>query len=167
MPVQHGDRKPNRAPGFDYHAPGPYFVTVCVQDRRCLFGTVRHGEMLHSDGGHIVADVWSSLLRLILDVHLDSFVVMPNHVHAIIQLPTDSHETGPTLGFVLQTFKRLTTHAYVKGVKTSGWPRFDGRLWQRRFHDHIVRNERDMERLREYIAANPGRWAEDRYHALP
>jgi REP element-mobilizing transposase RayT len=114
----------------------------------------------------MIASVWSSLPRVVPEVRLDVFVVMPNHVHGIIQLVDNDSRDGPTLGFVLQTFKRLTTHHYVQGVLTDGWPRFDSRIWQRSFHDHIIRNEREMDRLREYVLANPARWAEDRYHTL-
>lgn len=164
MNSRYGTRKPNRAPGFDYRSPGPYFVTICVQGQRCLFGRVADDAVCLNDAGTMIVEGWITLARQFPDVQFDAVVVMPNHMHALIMLPVRDDEI-PELGTVVQAFKRLTTNLFVEGVKHNGWPRFDGRLWQRSFHDHIVRNEADMDRLREYIAANPARWAEDRLYA--
>lgn len=163
MQPRYGTRKPNRAPGFDYRSPGPYFVTICVENRLCLFGSATEATMRLNAAGIMIADAWMSMSRQFTAVAFDAVVVMPDHVHALLTLPSRSDD-GPELGSIIQAFKPLTTNQYVTGVKEQGWPRFDGRLWQRSFHDHIVRNDADMDRLREYIAANPARWEEDRYH---
>ncbi|MGE0683554.1 MAG: transposase [Candidatus Binatia bacterium] len=69
--------------------------------------------------------------------------------------------TNILLGDVVGAFKSLTTDAYIHGVKTSGWPSFQGRLWQRNYYEHIIRNEAALEQIRQYIADNPVRWAFD------
>jgi len=69
---------------------------------------------------------------------------------------------GPPLSQVIQWFKTMTTNAYIRGVKSERWPAFAGRLWQRNYYEHIIRNEADLTRFRAYIAANPAQWAVDR-----
>ncbi len=70
----------------------------------------------------------------------------------------------PTLGDVIGAFKSLTTVEYIRGVKQLGWAAFRGRLWQRNYYEHIIRDERALERIRRYIADNPRRWELDREH---
>ncbi len=115
---------------------------------------------------------------------------MPNHLHGIVLLgarvPNDVGEsrhasaaegdhTGsplpaddcgkPSLADVVGWFKTMTTNDYIRGVKTDGWPPFSGRLWQRSYHEHIIRNDRAFDRIRAYIANNPSRWADDEENA--
>jgi REP element-mobilizing transposase RayT len=155
-----------RLRGYDYSVPGAYFVTVCAQDRRCLFGEVVDGVMVLSLAGLVVDSWWGTVPRRFPGVGLDAYVVMPNHFHGIVVLQTtaDGMERAAgdvSLAYVMQWFKSATTKDYRRGVTTDGWQPFRGRLWQRGYHDHIVRDERDLERVRGYIEANPGRWAED------
>jgi REP element-mobilizing transposase RayT len=70
-------------------------------------------------------------------------------------------EPQPSLSQIVQWFKSMTTNDYIRGVKEDGWPPFRKRLWQRAYYDHIVRDERDLDRIRDYIDGNPSRWAED------
>ena len=156
MPPRYGTRKPNRAHGFDYRSPGPYFVTLCVQARRCVFGSIDEETVHLSDAGSMVSQAWTTIATQFSNTEFDESVIMPNHFHALVTLPYDVG--APDLGTVIQAFKRLSTNLYVSGVKEQGWPRFDSRLWQRSYHDHIVRNEREMELIREYILYNPARW---------
>lgn len=99
---------------------------------------------------------------------LDSFVLMPNHLHGIIHItevgaiPGRPHGAAPTLGTVVAWFKSMTTNAYGRGVRNDGWPAFEGRLWQRNYYEHIIGNERDLDAVREYIFNNPARWESDR-----
>jgi len=69
-----------------------------------------------------------------------------------------------SLGRVMQGFKSVTTVAYVAGVRSQGWSRFEGRVWQRNYHDHVVRSEKDLTRIRDYMAGNPARWSDDEYN---
>ena len=92
-------------------------------------------------------------------------VVMPNHLHALLHIGTDPDVvTPPTLSVIMHWFKVRTTYDYTIGVNDYGWQRFPGRLWQEQYYDHIVRNQRSLERIRMYIEDNPARWHEDEYN---
>ena len=98
-------------------------------------------------------------------VEQDSFVVMPNHLHGIVCLRSD-HERDITierlLGQVVGRFKGMSTRFYCEGVRRDGWPPFQTRLWQRGYYDRVIRNERELQAIREYIDLNPIRWESDR-----
>jgi REP element-mobilizing transposase RayT len=134
---------------FDYSNDRPYFITVCTHRRRCVLGRVKEDHVSLGELGQIVHRQLT-LLPQRLHVHLDASVVMPNHVHAIVVLEARARQASPLrLGDVVGSFK-------------SGSAREAGtRLWQRGYHDHVVRDELDLERVREYIATNPSRWALD------
>jgi putative transposase len=101
-------------------------------------------------------------------VVLDSFVLMPNHLHGIVHitevgaLPGRPHGAAPTLGTMVAWFKSMTTNAYIRGVKDDGWPVLEARIWQRNYYEHIIRNERDLDSIREYLLNNPTSWDSDR-----
>ncbi|CAN5754739.1 transposase [soil metagenome] len=155
-----------RLPAYDYARPGSYFVTICVADRMPRFGEVDDGIVRMNDAGRIIDDQWRMLPDRFPHVAHDAYVIMPNHLHGILAINTTDVKGNQTLSSVIQAFKSLTTRAYSAGVTSSGWPEFDGRLWQRSYYDHVIRDQRDMERVRAYIADNPGRWFEDQeYHA--
>lgn len=109
----------------------------------------------------MVADVWRTAPDVFPGVVLDAFVVMPNHIHAVLTLGTETVECNPTLGDVMKWFKTLTTVEYAKDVTTQGWPRFHDRLWQHRSYDHIIRDDADRGRIRAYIEENPWKWGRD------
>jgi REP element-mobilizing transposase RayT len=123
--------------------------------------------MVLSPAGLVIESWWGSIPAFFPDVALDAMVVMPNHVHGLITLSgTGSADSagGQTPGEIMRWFKSHTTHDYTVGVRLHNWERFDGRLWQPRFYDHIVRSDRALDRIRTYIAANPSRWSEDEYN---
>ena len=137
-------RRSIRLKGYDYACAGAYFVTVCAQHRECLFGEVASGEMQLNDAGRMVAAVWDDLSRMYAGVATDAFIVMPNHIHGIIVLHGDNDRMVPSrlsLPDVVHRFKSLTTTRYREGVTTVGWTPFPGRLWQRNYYEHIIRNE--------------------------
>lgn len=153
---------------YDYSTPGDYFVTICTQDRVCLFGDVHDDQTVLSTAGLMIESWWYSIPGRFQEVHLDDVVVMPNHIHGIIEIRTLS-DTGfdnqlPSLSDILSWFKSITTNDYMLGVRTLGWTRFLDRLWQRGFYEHIVRDEAALDRIRDYIAANPSQWENDNYH---
>jgi len=178
-------RRSIRLKGYDYSRAGAYFVTVCTQNRECLFGEVVGMEMVLNGAGRMVQTVWEDMGVYYSGVKTDEFVVMPNHVHGIIVLvgatprgrPDSLNRTdagdgihsgqaqgpAPTLSApdVVHRFKTLTTKRYADGVKQSGWPTFSGRLWQRNYYEHIIRDEASLDRIREYIVNNPAQWALD------
>jgi len=176
-------RRSIRLKGYDYSQAGAYFITLCTQDRACLFGKVVNGEMRLNDAGRMVLAEWNRLPERFPHLVLDAFVVMPNHVHGILVItdpaPTAGATLGatvgatvgatlvvaptaPTVGNIIGAFKSRVTVEYIRGVKTSGWPPFRGRLWQRNYYEHIIRNERALNAIRQYIMENPRRWHRDR-----
>ncbi len=162
-------RRSIRLKGYDYTQPGAYFVTICTEDRECLLGEIVDGEMQLNDAGWMVQTVWDQLPDHYPGVDIDEFVVMPNHVHGIIVLVGDpvgatprGCPDGQALPDVVHRFKSFTTALYRQGVAHNAWAPFPGRLWQRNYYEHIIRNERALERIRGYIQNNPIRWTSDR-----
>lgn len=154
-------RRDTRLPGWNYRLPGPYAITICTQHRACLFGSIRDGLMELNDRGAKIQEVWFDIPGEFPRVLLDAFVVMPNHFHAIVFLDAGDIDQNPELGTVVQRFKSITTSRYSNGVHERAWPAYDGRLWQRNYYEHIIRDDRDLDRCRAYIEANPGMWYED------
>lgn len=154
-----------RLRGYDYATPGAYVVTLCTERRVCLFGDVADDEMRLSAAGQVIESWWGSIPRRFPRVELDVMIVMPNHVHGVIMIlstdPLEIDPSTPKLSQIMRWFKTRTTNDYILGVRTEGWPRYPGKLWQTGFYDHIVRDEPTLERIRSYIAANPSRWPWD------
>jgi REP element-mobilizing transposase RayT len=157
-----------RLRGYDYSSPSNYFVTICTQNRACLFGEVHDGILSPSTAGLVVESWWLSISRRFPEVEVDAVVVMPNHLHGILMFGTmaDAPEELhlPPLSKVIQRFKGQSTDDYILGVHTENWPRFDGRLWQKGFYEHIIRSERELYRIRAYINANPSQWGHDEHN---
>lgn len=124
--------------------------------------------MVPSIAGLVIESWWYSIPSEYPDAVLDAMIVMPNHLHGIISLGTNPdhrpHEVAPTLSNVIGWFKSRSTHDYILGVTTDGWPRFRDKLWQETFYDHIVRSDRAFERIRAYIDANPSQWELDEHY---
>jgi REP element-mobilizing transposase RayT len=150
---EHPARKRLRLSGFDYRQPGMYFVTICTWDRRCHFGEGVETKVVQSALGRLVAEAWIDMEDRQTGVALDEFVVMPNHLHGLVSLDTASK----TLSAVVGSFKSLSTAAAHKAGLLN-----DRKLWQRGFHDHVVRDEAALTRIREYIENNPLKWHLDR-----
>jgi len=108
---------------------------------------------------------WGELPQKFPPVTLDEFVVMPNHLHGILTIGITSvsspQKSSPKLGDVVDWFKTMTTNEYIRCVKMSGWRGFPGRLWQRGYYDHVIRDGADLERIRQYIVNNPAKWTDD------
>ena len=152
-------RKSPRLPGYDYSQGGAYFVTICTQGRLCLFGDVVDGEMQLNEAGHAMDAWWPRVSERFAPITLDQHIIMPNHTHAILL----NDDPGISLSRVVGWYKTMTTNAYIRGVRTAGWPRFPGKLCQSRFHDHIIRNEKRLHQIREYVIFNAARWKKDVY----
>lgn len=146
-----------RYSAFDYTASGVYLVTICVNAGRHVYGTVANSAVHLSDAGRMIQATLLSLLDVVPSLVVDSFVVMPDHVHVLMFIGVDTQEveTPITLGAIVGRFKTLTTSRYIDGVKQCGWQQFDGKLWQRNFYDHIMRSDRGVEQVRAYIEGKP------------
>ncbi|MEC4676729.1 MAG: transposase [Nitrospirota bacterium] len=184
-------RQSIRLQWYDYARAGAYFITICIQDRVCLFGDIIDGKMVLNDAGQLVIKWWKKLQDKYDAVEIDEYVVMPNHFHGIVITTNDTivgaipcnrpHENpmpgepdekpipgenmvSPlrVLGQYISWFKRMSTNEYIRGVKQNDWPRFNGKLWQRNYWEHIIRNEHELNRIRQYIIDNPLKWETDR-----
>jgi putative transposase len=156
-------RRSIRLKGFDYSRSAIYFVTICVQNRECLLGTILQNQLFLNDAGGMVSAEWLALVSRFPSVILDEFVVMPNHFHGIIYISPDSPD-HPTLGKILGAFKSIVNNNYIIGVKTNDWEPFNKRLWQRNYYEHIVRDDSALQKIREYIQSNPRTWQTDSLH---
>ncbi len=153
-------RKPLRATGFDYTNPGMYMVTICVHHMEPRFGSVRDGMVVLNEAGRLVEAQWRSIPERFPGVRLDAHVVMPNHLHGIIQLPIRPDGKGESLSTIVGAFKSLVMGAYSAGVRAGRFPGFDRSLRLRGFQDRIIRDDRMLDTLQTYIEGNPGRWHE-------
>ena len=162
-------RRSIRLKNFDYSSAGAYFFTLCVQNRVCVLGHVIDGRMELNQAGSIVSSEWLRTADVRHNVHLDEFVVMPDHFHGIIildriidgpgSLQECSHPTADrsfrlhpdSLGSIIGQFKSIAT----KRIRLYGQHNFQ---WQRNYFEHIIRNEREFTAIREYIINNPIKW---------
>jgi putative transposase len=183
-PVWLPDRRSIHLKGYDYSQSGAYFVTICTQDRACLFGEIEKSEMQLNDASRMIHYWWNQLTNKYPNIELDEFVVMPNHLHGLIivgadprvcpetKLPappdknkgehTGSPLQGPiSLSRMIQWFNTMTTNESLRNVKQNDWHPFNKRLWQRNYWEHIVCDENELNRIRKYIIENPFKWDQD------
>ena len=163
-----------RLKNFDYTQPGIFFITIVTFKRRQLFGTISEGKMYLSEIGKLVEEEWYKSEEIRPEVYLDEFCVMPDHFHGIVgiaykgeSLQFAAHQFAPEnsshkssfgspkkgLSKIVGLFKGAVTKQYRELISSP-----DAILWQRRFHDRIIRNEKEMERIRQYIISNPENW---------
>ncbi len=172
-------RKSIRLPGYDYSSAGAYFVTVVTWQRDCLFGNVVNGEMILNDFGKIADECWRAIPEHFPNVELGAHVIMPNHAHGIVVIRDDvlrsgagaQHCCAPTspganenphkinvkpgsLGAIVRSFKSAVSYRINKEHNATG-------IWQRNYHERILRNEREKDAIWRYIEANPVHWGED------
>nr|WP_235269774.1 transposase [Geoalkalibacter subterraneus] len=165
------NRRSIRLQGYDYSQAGAYFVTVCTQNRECLFGDIVNGEMRLNEAGNIARQCWDDIPIHFPHVDLDEFVIMPNHIHGIVvitgnvgaknfsPLPQTTRPCGTskTIGSIVRGFK----------IGVTKWMRNNTSIyavWQRNYWEHIVRNEPELNRIREYIHNNTAQWEMDKLH---
>lgn len=167
-------RRSIRLMDYDYSKAGAYFVTICTQNKECLFGSVIDGKMRSNDSGNMIQGWWTKMPDKFPTTEIDEHIVMPNHFHGIIFIvgaplvgarisANDRAGTrpAPTLGDVIGVFKSITTHSYTEGVIEKQWQRFPGKLWQRNYYERIIPNETELNKIREYIINNPLNWETD------
>ena len=153
-------RKSPRIPGYDYSTNGAYFITVCTYEKKQLFGSIGADSI----SARMVERTFLETIQKYDNVKSPVYVVMPNHFHAIIQIERVDMESAPTISQIIQSFKRYSTVEYIKLVNENKLPRFDGKVWQRSFHDHVVRGEKDYLEIWNYIEGNPSKWEEDCFY---
>ncbi|RIY36850.1 hypothetical protein CKY20_04795 [Capnocytophaga canis] len=178
-------RRSIRLKGYDYSREGLYFITICCQNRAHYFGEIINEEMQLNEIGEIAQKCWRDIPNHFKNVLLHTFVVMPNHIHGIIEivtpvganqhlldnetanqhLPDDNRAkdisplrgTSNTIGSIVRGFK----------IGVTKWVRSNTnihQIWQRNYYEHIIRNEASYFRIHEYIENNPAKWTEDCFH---
>ena len=156
------ERKQTRLKEYDYSAPGAYFVTICTQDRRCILSDISVGaaisrppEVHLTAYGEIVDLAINNISSVYSGFSVDNYVIMPNHVHMILRIHANDNGrqvAAPTVSTVVGHMKRWASiHAGTA-------------IWQKSFHEHVIRNEEDYRQIWDYIDTNPAKWAEDRYY---
>jgi REP element-mobilizing transposase RayT len=217
-------RRSIRLKGYDYSKAGLYFITIVTQDMACLFGDIKNGKMILNDGGRIAHKSWMEIPDHFPNTKLDEFVIMPNHVHGIIQIiennmgnmdsgmvgaknfspqqsqqfPQEKISSSKRDGENIAGTKDISPHpenipspqlqknrdkknfspkfkspsktigSILRGFKigVTKWFRQNRpgfAVWQRDYWDHIIRNEIELNRIRQYIINNPLKWNDDRY----
>ena len=176
-PLRH-HRRSIRLTGYDYAQAGEYYVTLCVKDRDCILGEILQNEVRLSRIGEIVKQCWEGIPKHFSNAMLDEFIIMPNHLHGIVILVGTRHavsqpitssqrekiplqmgeEFGKPICGSLSTIMRSFKSAAANRIHSKGYPEF---AWQSRFHDHILRDTYDLDRVRRYMRNNPTRWFEN------
>lgn len=163
--MKYKSSKQYRLQGFDYTAPGWYFITICTLHRIPYFGSIRNQQMSLSDIGHIVEIEWTTTVHHRPGITLDAWVIMPDHFHGIINIshqhqcrnaprrvPTGIHPLIPqSIGSIINHFKGSVT----RQCRRNGHINFH---WQPRFYDRIIRSQRELDAVRRYIIDNPKNW---------
>lgn len=159
-------RKPTRLKGYDYSSSGVYFITICTKDRKQLLSKITVGQGLApaenklTRYGKIAREQIELLENRYKGIKIDKYVIMPNHIHILIS----NYEIAagaspcPTISDMMCAFKSITTRECKKEeLKTQ-------HLFQSSFHDHIIRGERDYQKIWEYIDTNVARWEKDCFY---
>lgn len=163
-------RKNPRFSGYDYSAPGGYFITICCHRGKHVFGRIHNGRMLLNDTGSLAHTHWLQVSNHYSNIYLDVHVVMPNHLHALLAItnlnvgeaslaPTSAAHRCNSLASVIGNFKSGVTR---EARASLGWR---GTLWQRSYHDHVIREPLEAKTIRKYIANNPLSWHLDKENA--
>ncbi len=164
-------RRSIRLKEYNYSQPGAYFVTICTKGQEYSFGEIINGVIELSKLGSIVRDCWLKLLIHFKFIELDEYVVLPDHLHGIInifgdidkglinQTPTNhdwimTKDSQVTLGKVIRHFKAKSS----KTIHDAGYPNFQ---WQRNYYEHIIRDEHELSEIRKYIISNPYDWVSE------
>jgi REP element-mobilizing transposase RayT len=144
-------------------------VTICTWEKEFLLGKIEHGQVVLSEAGEIAQTVWSELPGRFPFVTLDEYVVMPNHVHGIVWIRRGDRPVAPTpesastpgpkpksIGSFVAGFKSAVTKQINETYKTPGQ-----KLWQRNYYERVIRGEKELNQVRQYIVDNPAKWDTD------
>jgi REP element-mobilizing transposase RayT len=188
------NRHSPRLKDHDYSQPGAYFVTICTQNRECLFGDVVGREMVLNEWGQIAYDELIKTVKLRENVEINEYIIMPNHIHCIIEISSikkpdelphqnDNRmsEISPKygeLGTIIRAYKSAVSYQihHRRGV-ASQRPYNDieqhpniikqrPTIWQRNYYEHIIRTDDDYHRIAQYIRNNPQNWSSDNENPL-
>ena len=159
-------RKHPRLPFYDYSTAGAYFITICTQNKRCLLSRIvgrglAPAEIRLTTYGQIAREQLLLLEQRYPALKIDQYVIMPNHIHAILFLEEAAGASPrPTIMDIVCAYKSLTTRACKKAKPIE-------KLFQTSFHEHVIRGPKDYQEIAEYIANNPKQWELDQLFAEP
>jgi REP element-mobilizing transposase RayT len=174
-------RKNIRLKNYDYSQNGLYFITICTQNKEYVFGKIEDGKMLLNDAGKYASNCWVEITEHFPNVFLHEYVIMPNHVHGIIEivgvenlqpLPFRRMNDKTTVGVenfqpmqpkknAFQKMIPRSIGSIVRGYKIGVTKKLGCSKWQRNYYEHIIRNEEEYEKIAEYIENNPANWDND------
>jgi putative transposase len=160
-------RRSIRLKGYNYAHPGAYFITIVAYGRECIFGEIVNCGIELNFFGRIVTEEWERSRNIRQEIELDTFVVMPNHIHGLVMVA--NHNVGATSRSPLPRGPaKRSLSAFVAGFKSSASRRINAfrgtpglPVWQRNYYEHVIRNEQSLSRIRQYIVDNPLRWQFD------
>lgn len=171
-------RRSVRLRGYDYSREGAYFITICVENRYHLFGEIGNQEMLLNAYGEIAYLTWEKLPSRWPHIQMGAFQIMPNHMHGIIVIhdspsgmdtkrgPVSTKvqwAIKPTVGQIVGAYKSCVLTECLKVAKTQVPEIYLGKIWQRGFWDHVIRDVNSMDCISQYIIHNPKNWKDDRF----
>ncbi len=148
-------RKTPRLKEYDYSTPGAYFVTICTHNKKCLFGEIANGQMHLNNLGTIANREILNIEMHYQNIRMDKYVIMPNHIHFLIAIteperinpfPTIKADIPNIAGKFKAGVTRIVGNAFMHSAKKP--------IWQRSYHDHIIRDEKDYRKIWEYIDTN-------------
>jgi len=149
-------RKSPRMKCFDYSTPTSYFITICTHEKTCLFGL----SGAHSPYGLIAKETIQQIPQHFPGIQIDHAVVMPNHVHLLLTVHYDAVPNGqpfPNVSDIIGKYKAAVSRKIHKCDSGAA-------VWQRSFHDHVIRNERSWQEIWQYIEENPLKWEQDCFY---
>jgi len=165
-------RKSIRLPEYDYSQEGAYYITVCTHDRLCLFGEIINSLVKLNQYGEIADQCWMAIPQHFTNALLGEYIIMPNHIHGTIiitgpsigtrhavSLPSRTLFGKPQIGS-LSTIVRSYKSAVTRLINVV-WTKNEPAIWQSRFYEHVIRNEKSYNKIRRYILDNPLYWPQD------
>jgi REP element-mobilizing transposase RayT len=173
-------RRSIRLPGYDYTMAGFYAITMCTEDRACYFGNVVDGKMQLNTAGRIADECWRAIPAHFPDAILHAYVIMPNHVHGIVEIRNvPETRNGGETAVGANNYSPLhelntqnkphgtsrTIGSIVRGFKIGVTKQLNRSIWQRNYYEHIIRDNDEYDHTVEYIKNNPLQWASDKLHA--
>jgi putative transposase len=161
----------SRLKGYDYSLPGWYFITICTYRHKCLFGKIIEDDMMLNELGITVKDELfkSEVFRKEIEIH--EYIIMPNHIHILAGIDYKNYNGKESVENSGVAFKiKKSIGMFVRGFKSAVTRNVDKKLdckiklWQSGYYDHIVRNEKSLEKIKSYIINNPICWSKDKYY---
>ena len=161
MNTEMKERKLNRLKDYDYSQNGYYFVTICTKNREAWFGKIESDKMILNMFGEITKNFWVEIPKHFKNVSLDEFIVMPNHIHGIVIIVGNAYmrslqdRTKMLLSRIIQQYKSSVTRE-INSLQNDFCFK-----WHKSFYDHIIKDEKTLNNIREYITNNPLKWESD------